>query len=60
MPEYRVKWDIDIEADSPREAAKEALSIQRDPGSEAVVFEVVDTDSGEIFTIDLLEEGGDE
>ena len=37
---YRVKWEIDIEADSPRQAAIEALKIQRDPNSLATVFEV--------------------
>lgn len=40
MPEYRVTWDIDIEADSPEEAAKKALEIQRRPDSIATVFDV--------------------
>jgi len=38
--EYRVKWEIDIEADSQEEAVKEALKIQRDTNSIATVFEV--------------------
>jgi len=37
---YRVKWEIDIDADSPRQAALEALKIQRDRNSMATVFEV--------------------
>ena len=37
---YRVKWEIDIEADSPRQAAVKALEIQRDRNSMATVFEV--------------------
>lgn len=37
---YRVKWEIDIEADSPRQAAVKALKIQRDRNSIATVFEV--------------------
>jgi hypothetical protein len=37
---YRVKWEIDIEADSLRQAAVKALEIQRDPNSTATVFEV--------------------
>jgi hypothetical protein len=38
MASYRVKWEIDLEADSPREAAEKALAIQRDPESIATVF----------------------
>ena len=47
---FRVVWEIDIEADSPEEAAAEALKIQRDPESTATDFtvtccvEVVDAD----------------
>lgn len=42
MPHYRVLWEIDIEADSPQEAAAQALIIQRDndPANSANVFEV--------------------
>lgn len=43
MTNYLVRWEIDIEADSPVEAAREALRIQRDVGSEATVFEVAST-----------------
>jgi hypothetical protein len=37
---YRVVWEIDVEARTPREAAKKALAIQRKPDSAALVFEV--------------------
>lgn len=37
---YTVTWDIDIDADSPEEAAKLALEIQRDPNSTATYFSV--------------------
>lgn len=40
MTIYLVQWEIDIEADSPREAAVKALRIQRDPESIATVFAV--------------------
>lgn len=40
MTRYLVTWEIDIEADSPREAAEAALHIQRDPDSIATVFKV--------------------
>lgn len=38
--EYLVSWYIDIEADSPEEAVLIAFEIQRDPCSEATVFQV--------------------
>lgn len=55
--QYKVVWTIDIEANSPQEAAKEALAIQRDAGSEAVAFEVRNPNSGQLIEhVDLLEE----
>ena len=42
MPKYRVHWEIDIEADSPEAAAREALAVHRDPDSIANVFEVAE------------------
>lgn len=40
MSDFLVRWEINIEADSPREAAENALEIQRDPSSIATVFNV--------------------
>ena len=40
MTMYRVTWEIDIEAKSAKEAAKQALFIQRDPESTATIFDV--------------------
>jgi len=37
---YRVSWEIDVYANSPRTAAEKALAIQRDPESIATVFGV--------------------
>lgn len=37
---YRVTWEIDVDARTPREAAEQALAIQRDPVSAATVFGV--------------------
>jgi hypothetical protein len=37
---FRVTWTIDVEADSPEAAAREALRIQRKPDSTATVFDV--------------------
>lgn len=38
---YRVLWMVDVEADSPENAASKALEIQRDPESRALSFEVL-------------------
>jgi hypothetical protein len=38
--EYLVRWEINLDATSPEQAAREALEIQRDPGSTATFFEV--------------------
>jgi len=37
---YKVTWEIELDATSPREAAELALEIQRDPFSTATVFTV--------------------
>lgn len=40
MTEYVVEWIVEVDAESPREAAKLALAIQRDPDSTATCFSV--------------------
>lgn len=40
MSEYRVIWEIDIEAETAEDAARQALEIQRNPESIATVFGV--------------------
>ena len=42
MNNYIVKWEIDIEAETPEDAAKQALYIHRDPQSIATYFNVID------------------
>ena len=56
MAQYRILWEIDVEADSPREAAQEARNIQLDPTSEAVVYTVYHEATEEVYDIDLLED----
>jgi len=41
MSMMRVHWEIDVDADTPIEAAQRALAIQRNPESIATVFTVV-------------------
>lgn len=52
MPEYHVVWEIELNADSPRNAAVKALAIQRDPHSIATAFDVTDK-AGTTEHIDL-------
>jgi len=40
VKEFMVVWRIEIEAETPEEAAREALKIQRDPTSQTTHFEV--------------------
>ena len=51
----RVHWEIDIDAETPIDAARQALAIQRRPDSIATVFTVVEPD-GHGTTVDLTEE----
>jgi hypothetical protein len=60
MKTYKVRWEIDIEAESPEAAADRARAIQLDPSSIATVFDVRwDQESGTLpdwryMQIDLL------
>lgn len=56
MTDYRVTWSIDITADSPVEAARLALAIQRDPRSTATVFNVQGDGDSRGLTINLADE----
>ena len=52
---YLVIWEMDIYADSPKEAAEKAWGHMRAQDSTANVFEVIDA-NGVGTIIDLLEE----
>jgi len=52
MGEYLVRWEIEIEAETPQDAAAQALDIQRDPDSIATVFDVSGAD-GETTRVDV-------
>jgi hypothetical protein len=54
--EFRVIWEIDIEADGPNEAAQQARAIQLTPGISATVFGVWAYEPGKMHRIDLVEE----
>jgi len=52
---HKVTWTIDIDAENPLDAAKQALEIMQDKGSEALAFEVFDAKDKKVADIDLLE-----
>jgi hypothetical protein len=54
--EFRVIWEIDIEAETPMEAAQEARVIQLTPGMSATVFDVWAHVVGKMHRIDLVEQ----
>jgi hypothetical protein len=57
MSHYLVRWEIDVYADTPEQAAQEALAIQRDAESTATVFEVLDvTASGPGVRVEVTEQ----
>lgn len=45
MPEYRVRWEIDVEADGPSDAACQARLHATKEDTTATVFEVLERDS---------------
>ena len=51
---YHVLWEIDLDAENPREAAVLALSIMLDSESTATTFDVTDED-GETERVNLQE-----
>lgn len=53
MREYVVTWRIDIEADSPEEAARKAREIQLRPNSIANVFTVTERGAALSRVVDL-------
>lgn len=55
MTRYVVTWVIDVYADSPVDAAKEAQTIQRNPESIATVFTVREFGTGEEVMVDAAE-----
>lgn len=61
MTSYLVRWEIDLDASDPVDAARKALAIQRDPRSWATIFTVHGEHQGmpRVVTVDLDPEGVD-
>ncbi len=57
--QYLIEWDYDVElpgGGTPRDAAMQALAVQRNPESSATVFKVTDKKTKEVTVIDLGEQ----
>lgn len=57
---YLVRWSIDLDAETPEEAAAEALRIQRDTGSTATFFEVFESHEPNTLGNPVLVEADDD
>lgn len=58
MNQYKVIWEIEIDAPSAEAAAEQAREFQLDPNSHATVFKVVQESTKSVFLVDLAEEPG--
>jgi hypothetical protein len=54
--QFRVIWEIDIDADGPKEAVQQARAIQLTSGMSATVFDAWEYVTGKMHRIDLVEE----
>lgn len=52
MQSYLVKWEMDIAAESPREAAEKALALLRSAESSSKSFKII-VSGGHSVTVDL-------
>lgn len=53
MPDYKVKWELELSEQSPVDAVLEALEVQRDVNSLATYFTVIDMATGREDVVDL-------
>lgn len=60
MAMYRIEWTIDLDGNTPREAAEKAFEIMQTPGTTATCFVVREFDSNDdAVSVDLLEDERD-
>ena len=51
--EFRVIWEIEIDADSPKQAAEQARALQMNPAMPATIFEVWEHARQRMHRVDL-------
>jgi hypothetical protein len=54
--EFRVIWEVDIDAEGPKDAAQQARAIQLTPGMSATAFDVWAYVAGKMHRIDLVDQ----
>jgi hypothetical protein len=54
MPDFHVTWEIELEADTPKDAARKARDMQLDPAAWVDSFTVVD-EGGDIHDVNLAD-----
>ncbi len=54
--EFRVIWEIVVEADDPKAAAQEARALQLKVNTSATVFDIWEPAAGKIHRIDVAED----
>lgn len=54
MQTYVVEWKMEVDAETPEEAARKAFKYMQTPGTTANRFDVLD-EEGESFRVDLME-----
>lgn len=60
MNTYYVQWSIELDAESPEEAARKALEIQRDVNSIATIFNVCLADDPDMDFVEIDVEENEE
>jgi hypothetical protein len=51
--DYFVSWEIEVKAENPVEAAKQARAAQTRPGTRSTVFQVYSEDAEDAVRVDL-------
>jgi hypothetical protein len=51
--DYFVSWEIEVKADNPVEAARQARAAQTQPGTRSTVFQVYNEDAEDAVRVDL-------
>lgn len=54
MKHYRVTWTVDVYAETPESAARDAYAMQTDKDTAATVYKAEDRETCEIVAVDLL------
>jgi hypothetical protein len=52
--EFRVIWEIEIEADNPKHAAEQARALQMNPAMPATIFEIWEHARQKMHRVDLV------